>query len=225
MPIWGCCGYGFGVLWVFYVGAPPPPHTHGDAVGHEGVGVHEGDELVQQVGLALEQLRRQLLHHLLQVLRRERRHSVPRLRFTPKDKKGVREPPKPPRTRRGMWGGEKAWRSAARNGKGGKEHPKNFTPHPREANSAPKSSTHILSLALWGQQHPKKLTPHPWEANSTPKSSPCVLSLTLWGQKHHKKPHPHLEFDSMGSRAPQKPHPTSLGGQQHPKNLPLPLEF
>ena len=25
MPIWGCCGYGFGVLWVFYVGAPPHP--------------------------------------------------------------------------------------------------------------------------------------------------------------------------------------------------------
>lgn len=31
--------------------------AHRHTMGHEGVGVHEGDKLVQQVGLALEELR------------------------------------------------------------------------------------------------------------------------------------------------------------------------
>lgn len=63
-------------------------------MGHEGVGVHEGDELVQQVGLALEKFGRQLLHHLLQVLGREGRHAVPRFGLAPIKKKGGRGTPK-----------------------------------------------------------------------------------------------------------------------------------
>lgn len=60
--------------------------TYGDAMLHEDVGIHDGDELVEEVRLGVKQLRRQLLHHGLQLLGCGGRHSVPRLRFTPGNK-------------------------------------------------------------------------------------------------------------------------------------------
>ena len=57
--------------------------TYGDAVLHEDVGIHDGDQLMEEVGLRVEQLRRQFLHHGLQLLCGRGRHAVPRLRLTP----------------------------------------------------------------------------------------------------------------------------------------------
>ena len=50
---------------------------------HEDIGVHDGDQLVQEVGLILKQLWRQLLHHLLKTLSCYRWNPVPSLWFTP----------------------------------------------------------------------------------------------------------------------------------------------
>lgn len=52
-------------------------------MGHEGVGIHEGDKLVQEVRLAIKELRCQLLHHLFQMFRRKRGYPIPGLRLTP----------------------------------------------------------------------------------------------------------------------------------------------
>lgn len=52
-------------------------------MSHEDVGVHYGDQLVQEVRLELKQLWRQLLHHVLQSFGRHRRNPVPGFRFTP----------------------------------------------------------------------------------------------------------------------------------------------
>ena len=54
-----------------------------DPVVHQGVGVHDGDQLVQEVRLRLKQLRGQLLHHRLQLLSSGARRPVPRLGFSP----------------------------------------------------------------------------------------------------------------------------------------------
>ena len=53
------------------------------AVRHEDVGVHDGDELVQEVGLIFKQLWCQLLHHLLKPLSCHRGNPIPSLGFTP----------------------------------------------------------------------------------------------------------------------------------------------
>jgi len=45
--------------------------------------VGHGDQVVQQVGLDGEQLGRQLLHHLLELLRLQPRQCVPGLRLAP----------------------------------------------------------------------------------------------------------------------------------------------
>lgn len=50
---------------------------------HEDVGVHDGDQLVQEVRLILKQLWGQFMHHLLQPFRCHRGNSVPGLGFTP----------------------------------------------------------------------------------------------------------------------------------------------
>ena len=57
--------------------------TYRDPVGHEGVGVHDGDQLVQEVGLGVEQLRGKLLHHRFQLLSSGARRTIPRLGFSP----------------------------------------------------------------------------------------------------------------------------------------------
>ena len=56
---------------------------YGDSVLHEHVGVHDGDQLVQQVRLGVKQLWSQLLHHCLQLLRRLCWHAIPRLGLPP----------------------------------------------------------------------------------------------------------------------------------------------
>lgn len=58
--------------------------THWDSMGHQGVGVHDGDQLVQQVRLGLEQLRGQFPHHLLQLLCSKTRSPIPCFRLPPK---------------------------------------------------------------------------------------------------------------------------------------------
>lgn len=57
--------------------------TYGHAVLHQDVGVHDGDQLVEQVGLGVEQLRGQFLHHGLQLLGCRGRNPVPGLGFAP----------------------------------------------------------------------------------------------------------------------------------------------
>lgn len=54
---------------------------------HEDIGVHDGDQLVQEVRLKLKQLWRQLLHHPLKSLSCHRGNPVPSFRFTPVDNK------------------------------------------------------------------------------------------------------------------------------------------
>lgn len=56
---------------------------------HEDIGVHDGDQLVQEVRLVLKQLWRQLLHHLLKSLSCHRGNSIPSLGFTPGDDREV----------------------------------------------------------------------------------------------------------------------------------------
>lgn len=51
--------------------------TYWDSVGHQGVGVHDGDQLVQQVRLRLKQLWSQFPHHLLQLFCSKTRSSIP----------------------------------------------------------------------------------------------------------------------------------------------------
>lgn len=60
-----------------------PIGTDRDPVSHEDIGVHDGDQLVEEVRLELKQLRRQLLHHFLQSFSSHRRNPVPGFRFTP----------------------------------------------------------------------------------------------------------------------------------------------
>lgn len=57
--------------------------TYGDAVLHEDVGIHDGDQLMEEIRLGVKQLWSQLFHHGLKLFCRGGRHSVPRLRFTP----------------------------------------------------------------------------------------------------------------------------------------------
>lgn len=59
--------------------------TDRDTMSHEDIRVHDGDQLMQEVGLELKQLWRQLLHHLLQAFSRHRWNPVPGFRFTPGD--------------------------------------------------------------------------------------------------------------------------------------------
>lgn len=59
------------------------PQTYGDSVLHEDIGIHDGDELMEEIWLGVEQLRSQLLHYGLQLLRCRRWHTVPSLGFTP----------------------------------------------------------------------------------------------------------------------------------------------
>ena len=53
-------------------------------MSHQGVGVHDGDKLVEKVGLGDEELWGQLLHHSLQLLGGIPWNSVPGLWLTPK---------------------------------------------------------------------------------------------------------------------------------------------
>lgn len=57
--------------------------TYRDTVLHEDIGIHDGDQLVEQVRLGVKQLWCQLLHDSLQLLCCRGWHSIPRLRFTP----------------------------------------------------------------------------------------------------------------------------------------------
>ncbi len=54
-----------------------------NAVLHEDVGIHDGDQLMEEVRLGVKQLRGQFFHYSLQLLCRRGRHSVPSLRLTP----------------------------------------------------------------------------------------------------------------------------------------------
>lgn len=56
---------------------------------HEDIGVHDGDQLVQEVRLKLKQLWSQLLHHLLKSLSCHRGNPIPSLGFTPGDDEQV----------------------------------------------------------------------------------------------------------------------------------------
>lgn len=57
--------------------------TYRDTVLHEDIGIHDGDQLMEEVRLGVKQLWSQLFHHGLQLLCCRGRHSVPSLRFTP----------------------------------------------------------------------------------------------------------------------------------------------
>lgn len=59
--------------------------TYGDTVVHECVGVHDGDQLVQEVRLGLKQLGGQFPHHPLQLLCSVSRNPVPRLGLSPEN--------------------------------------------------------------------------------------------------------------------------------------------
>lgn len=52
-------------------------------MSHEDIGVHDGDQLMQEVGLVLKQLWRQFLHNLLKSFSCHRGNAIPSLRFTP----------------------------------------------------------------------------------------------------------------------------------------------
>lgn len=54
-----------------------------DAIVHQRVGIHDGDQLVKEVWLGLKQLRCQVLHDRLEVLRGITRSPVPRLWLSP----------------------------------------------------------------------------------------------------------------------------------------------
>ena len=58
--------------------------TYRHFVSHQGVGVHDGDKLVEKVGLGDEELWGQLLHHGLQLLSGVPGNAVPGLWLTPK---------------------------------------------------------------------------------------------------------------------------------------------
>jgi len=60
--------------------------THRHTMGHEGVGIHEGNKLVQKVRLAIKELRCQLLHHLFQMFCCKGGYPIPGLRLTPGQK-------------------------------------------------------------------------------------------------------------------------------------------
>ncbi len=57
--------------------------SYWDSVGHQGVRVPDRDQLVQQVGLRLKQLRGKFPHHLLQLFRSKTRSSIPGFRLPP----------------------------------------------------------------------------------------------------------------------------------------------
>lgn len=57
--------------------------THRDAVLHEDIRIHDGDQLMQEVRLRVKQLWSQLFHNGLQLLCCRGRHSIPGLRFPP----------------------------------------------------------------------------------------------------------------------------------------------
>lgn len=61
------------------------PGTYRHFVSHQGVGVHDGHQLVQKVGLGHEELRSQLPHHALQLLSRKPRDSIPGFWLAPGD--------------------------------------------------------------------------------------------------------------------------------------------
>lgn len=63
--------------------------THRNTMSHEDIGVHDGDELVQQVRLELKQLWRQLLHNIFKLFSGRRRNPIPSLRFTPGDERNM----------------------------------------------------------------------------------------------------------------------------------------
>lgn len=67
-------------VWV--VGGSTQTYRH--FVSHQGVGVHDGDKLVEKVGLGDEELWGQFLHHSLQLLGGIPWNSVPGLWLTPK---------------------------------------------------------------------------------------------------------------------------------------------
>lgn len=60
------------------------PKTYRHFVSHQGIGVHDGDELVEEVGLGDEELRGQPFHHGLQLLGSVPWDSIPGLWLTPK---------------------------------------------------------------------------------------------------------------------------------------------
>lgn len=60
-----------------------PQTTYRDTVLHKDIGIHDGDQLMEEVRLRVKQLWGQLLHDGLQLLRCGSRHSIPSFRFTP----------------------------------------------------------------------------------------------------------------------------------------------
>ena len=57
--------------------------THRDTVLHKDIGIHDCDELVEEVRLGVKQLWSQLFHYGLQLLCCRGRHPIPSLGFTP----------------------------------------------------------------------------------------------------------------------------------------------
>lgn len=57
--------------------------TYRNTVLHEDIGIHDGDQLMEEIRLGVEQLWSQLFHYSLQLLSCRGWHSVPSLRFTP----------------------------------------------------------------------------------------------------------------------------------------------
>lgn len=60
--------------------------TYWDAMIHEDVWVHDGDQLMQEVWLRVKQLWGQLFHYSLQLLRSTGRYTVPCFGFAPEEK-------------------------------------------------------------------------------------------------------------------------------------------
>lgn len=57
--------------------------TNWDSMVHQGVGVHDGDQLVEQVRLRLKKLWGQFPHHILQLLGSKTRSTIPGFGFPP----------------------------------------------------------------------------------------------------------------------------------------------
>lgn len=68
-----------------------PQATYRDTVLHKDIGIHDGDQLMEEVRLRVKQLWGQLLHDGLQLLRRRSRHSIPSFRFTPGEEGGKKK--------------------------------------------------------------------------------------------------------------------------------------
>lgn len=62
---------------------PRAQATYRDTMLHENIGIHDGDQLMEEVRLGVKQLWSQLLHYSLQLLCCRGWHSVPSLWFTP----------------------------------------------------------------------------------------------------------------------------------------------